>query len=535
MHEEFRIMGPPGTGKTTYLARQIEHAAEKNGPENIIVASYTKAAATELNRRELPIPRENIGTIHALCYRNLRGYEIAEINAQSFNEQHPQYSISIAGTSSNMDEMAVDAVFQTEGDKYLNEYNLFRAKCLNLSAMHKDTIKWVKKWESWKLNNKFIDFTDMISITLCMDEPMAGNPRIGFFDECQDFSQLEMNLVRHWAKYQDRILLCGDDDQCIYTFTGATPDAFLDPTIPVANKRVLNQSWRLPRKIHEYSQKWIKQIKNREPKEFNPKAEEGQVCRIQSNYRSPEKAIELAARYTQDGKDVMLLASCGYLLNHVKTVLRKEGLPYHNPYRSTRGDWNPMGNFKKDKTNRISTRERIISFLGETTAQGYWDLQSLDRWSDLLKVKGVFKKGAKERIAAMLDNPYAVITDEAGFYAEIFEPFALEMAMKRDVAWFRESMLAAKRSASDYPLAVYGKCGLAALEEKPKITIGTIHSVKGGEASVVFLFPDISLAAYGEYEKSPDSVIRTFYVGMTRAKETLILCEPYSNISVKLN
>lgn len=44
------------TGKTTYLSKQIEHAAEKHGSENVVVASYTKAAATVLNRRQLPIP-----------------------------------------------------------------------------------------------------------------------------------------------------------------------------------------------------------------------------------------------------------------------------------------------------------------------------------------------------------------------------------------------------------------------------------------------------------------------------------------------
>ena len=174
MHNEFRVMGPPGTGKTTYLAKQIEHAAEKHGSENVVVASYTKAAATELNRRQLPIPRENIGTLHALCYRGLKQYEIAEVKAKEFNELHPQDAISVTG-SSQMDEMAADAVFQTDGDKHLNEYNLWRAKCLDLGTLPPRTIAWLKKWESWKLNNHYIDFTDMISITLSMHEPMAGN------------------------------------------------------------------------------------------------------------------------------------------------------------------------------------------------------------------------------------------------------------------------------------------------------------------------------------------------------------------------
>jgi len=699
---EFRILGPPGTGKTTFLSRQIEKYADQYGPENIVVASYTKAAAAELNRRELPIPHENIGTLHALCYRGLKKYEIAETKAKEFNERYPSDAISVA--SGNMDEMAVDAVYHSDGDKCLSEYNLWRAKCLDLNTMHKSTIHWMKKWESWKMESGYIDFTDMITITLSMDEPMAGNPRIGIFDECfpenvkitmsdgkqysignivnnkingtvlsyneqtqcveekkivgwhkvplnnrpilsfaglqatddhpiftkngyrslrtiidsnkmellylnyenlqrqqaikssgkvdysgvaswrwfvsqendgslsatveetpvnnpefvycidvednhnffannilvhncQDFNQQQMKLIRHWAKYQDIVMLSGDDDQVLYDFCGASPDAFLDPNIPITNKRVLKQSWRLPKKIHEYSQTWIKNIKNREPKEFLPREEEGEVRHIKSTYRAPEGAIELAARYAQDGKTVMFLTSCGHFLNPIKEKLRAAGLSYWNPYRLTRGDWNPMGNFKKQSANRVSTRERIISFLSDAsrTPLGYWTLESLNRWAELLKVQGVFKRGAKDRISALLSSTIPVIGDEKAFYGEIFEPFALQMAMERNVAWFRESLLGTKKHAADYPLSIYQRNGLVALEEKPKIIVGTIHSVKGGEASVTILFPDISLAAAEEYQRNPDPVIRTFYVGMTRAKETLIVCQPCSDMSVKLN
>jgi superfamily I DNA/RNA helicase len=144
MSNEHQILGPPGTGKTTYLARQIERAAEKHGPENIVVASYTKAAASVLNRRNLPIPKENIGTLHALCYRGLKNYEIAEVNAATFNEQNEGDAISLS--SNVIDEMAVDASYATEGDKHLNTYNLYRAKCMSWKTMPTETINWVRKW-----------------------------------------------------------------------------------------------------------------------------------------------------------------------------------------------------------------------------------------------------------------------------------------------------------------------------------------------------------------------------------------------------
>jgi DNA helicase II / ATP-dependent DNA helicase PcrA len=529
---EYRVAGPPGTGKTTYLARQIEAAANKHGAENIIVASYTKAAATELNRRELPIPRENIGTLHALCYRYLKDYAIAEVNAESFNEEHPQDAIS--GGRSNMDEMLVDAVYETDGDGHLATYNLWRSKCLPLETMPKNTIAWVKKWESWKHGNQMIDFTDMISITLSMGNPFPGDPTVGIYDEVQDFDALQMRLLRHWSQFQNHIILAGDADQTLYSFAGASPEAFLNPPLLPQFKRVLRQSWRLPKKVHELSQRWIKKIKNREPQDFLPREEEGHTAMLRGAYNAPDEIVDLAGRLASDGKSVMILASSGYLLNQTKVKLKEAGLPYWNPYRPARGDWNPMGSFKRMAAGRISTRERILSFLNNV-AGDYWRVEDLARWIELIKIRGVLKKGAKDRITWLLEDREGFLGgNEAEFYAEIFEEFALERAMRRDVAWLQSALLSTKRNAATYPLTVYKKHGRQALEDKPRITIGTVHSVKGGEAAAVILYPDLSRAAMMEYQKDPDSVIRTFYVGMTRARESLYICRNGSNMAVNL-
>ena len=58
------------------------------------------------------------------------------------------------------------------------------------------------------------------------------------------------------------------------------------------------------------------------------------------------------------------------------------------------------------------------------------------------------------------------------------------------------------------------------------------NSVKGGEADVVYVFPDISRAGMGEWVGGPEqkaSVYRLFYVAMTRARDTLVFAQPVRN------
>ena len=61
------------------------------------------------------------------------------------------------------------------------------------------------------------------------------------------------------------------------------------------------------------------------------------------------------------------------------------------------------------------------------------------------------------------------------------------------------------------------------------------NSVKGSECDVVYLFPDLSRPGMEEWTGSPEQragVQRLFYVGMTRARETLITCAPATPMAV---
>ena len=58
------------------------------------------------------------------------------------------------------------------------------------------------------------------------------------------------------------------------------------------------------------------------------------------------------------------------------------------------------------------------------------------------------------------------------------------------------------------------------LNSKPRITLSTIHGVKGGEQDNVVLLTDLSRNTQRNYEQNPDDENRLFYVGATRTKKS---------------
>src|SRR5688572_30492161 len=84
--KEYRVIGPPGTGKTSWLTTQVAHAAEKYGANKIIVCSLTRAAAAVVAGRNETIPPDNIGTLHSMAYRAVGAADIAETKSDGFNE-----------------------------------------------------------------------------------------------------------------------------------------------------------------------------------------------------------------------------------------------------------------------------------------------------------------------------------------------------------------------------------------------------------------------------------------------------------------
>jgi DNA helicase II / ATP-dependent DNA helicase PcrA len=497
---------------------------DKRGPDAVFVTSFTRAAAAELVGRDLPIERDHIGTLHSFCFRALGQPTIAETKIAEWNESHP--TMLMSGEVKNKDEAITETVYNTDADRDFALYQIYRARMIPLDSIPIQQVHDLAvEWEQWKDASHYTDFTDMIERCLEGIERAPGDPEVMFVDEVQDSPLLQLTLLRKWATHTDMMIMSGDDDQALYQWAGALPDAFLKPDLPADRKRVLRQSYRVPRAVHAVSQEWISQLGDRrEPKEYRPRDADGLVRTLPVRFPYPEPLVEDVEKQVKDGRTVMILSSCGYMLDPLKKALREVALPYHNPLRRSRGDWNPLHPGKGR-----SASERLLAFLRpQDTVWGddwrLWTADDLRLWIGGVRAEGNTVKGAKTKLEGdVTTEPMSMERLE-----RYLTPDTINAALSGDLRWFRSILLPTAERSMDFALRVLEHRGAAALREEPKVTIGTIHSVKGGESQVVYVYPDLSMAGMREWvggdQDGRDAIVRQFYVGMTRAKEELVLC-----------
>jgi superfamily I DNA/RNA helicase len=396
-----------------------------------------------------------------------------------------------------------------------------------------------RKWVQYKHERRLLDFCDLIDTCLAEVAIAPGNPSVIFADEAQDLNIMQLRLIRKWGQRASYSVLAFDDDQTMFSFIGATPEAILDADIPDDHKIILRQSYRVPRTVHRLTSDLIHRVSRRQEKIHFPRPATGAVYRLSGTYKSPEYCvISSAIRHLERGNTIMFLTSCSYMLRPIIQVLRKYAIPFHNPYRKANGFWNPL------RLGPRSMSRRILSLLvahpryGE--GQRQWTQRDVALWAECLRDQGVLRPGAQALLRSADENE-AVTVEQL---AQVLEPGALASLLaafdsdwRALLHWWRTLMAPDYYNRIQFPASVVARRGPQALVEDPQVVVGTIHSVKGGQADVVYLFPDLSRAAEASYQVAGplrDSVIRVFYVGATRARETLYVCQPTTAMAVSI-
>jgi len=326
---------------------------------------------------------------------------------------------------------------------------------------------------------------------------------------------LQWRVIRRWGAEAKTFVVVGDDDQSLYSFTGARPDDFLI-SLPAKQQRTLDHSYRLPRAVHATAERWIHKLDGRrEPKTYSARDADGLVT--ERPELSMSNVAELARELANETRPTMCLAACGYMLKPLLAELKAQGVPFCNRFKPDRGDWNPV----------TVTGSRLLAFLRVARRLREDVIAPASDWWPWIEMMKDLQRGARKGFKLKLDSSAPITESDLHRWLTAGVVAALETD---DLVWLSQHTTARFTKAVEYPLTVLAARGEDALTGDIKLTVGTMHSVKGGEADVVYLFPDLSHASVRDIhtrgQDARDAIARQVYVGMTRAREELHLCGP---------
>ena len=244
VHGPLCILAGAGTGKTRVITRRVAFAlaTEAIRPSDVLVVTFTDKAATEMRDRLAAAGRRGVSafTFHAAALRQLRHF---------WPRIHDR---ELPGVLSSKASLLVPLVRQLPGGyRYLAVRDLAAeiewAKARRIRpADYADGVvaqghdgplppdlmaRFYRDYERARDRAGLIDFEDMLALTVELiesDDTVAAEVRARYrwfsVDEYQDTNPLQQALLDAWLGGRDDLAVVGDEDQTIYTFTGATSE-----------------------------------------------------------------------------------------------------------------------------------------------------------------------------------------------------------------------------------------------------------------------------------------------------------------------
>ena len=488
------ILGPPGTGKTHNLLNLVEKELS-NGtpPDRIGFFAFTKKAANEAkNRAKIKFKLEDkqlpfFRTLHSLAFLQL-GLTTSEVMSRdNYKEFSDSYGMDLGSVTDGIDAGGVI----TTDNRFINEVNLSRMKGLDLQDHYNISnldVSWhallraQRSFEEYKRKREVLDFTDMLELFL----QVSNIPQLDavFIDEAQDLSWLQWTVAAHAWSRSKKIYISGDDDQAIFRWAGADVEHFI--RMQADNVIVLNQSYRCPRLVHKMADKIIRRVANRRPKEWKGRDYMGQI-----RYHAFPEGIDL-----RNG-EWLVMARTNYLLDEIERQVKTEGLLYkrNNRLPISQKLLDAVESWKKlngEKEIDLSSVRSIYSYMSTKIGieHGHKQLKTADD-----SIKYTMESLVMHHGLLVAGRPWDIAFDKVG---------------NRDKEYLRAIE---QRNGSNFNI-------------DPKINLSTIHAAKGGEAQNVVLLTDLTRKTQESLEQNPDDESRVFYVGVTRAKESLHIVQP---------
>ena len=465
----YKVVGPPGTGKTRRLLNEVHKYVQKGtSHDRIGYFAFTRKAAGEARDRflakNLDLTKKDIKyfqTLHSLAFNNLGLKEENVMQEGNYLAIGETSGIQIKYASYETNNF--NGIFSSNSE-YLSLINLARVRQITAEQQfnRNEHLSWIsknkligieKEINNYKNAHNLIDFTDMIQQFL--DKGTVPQFKVIFVDEAQDLSLIHWAMIDKIEKETEcDVWIAGDDDQAIFGWAGADVDSFINWQ---AREILLDKSERVPQLIQRKALDVISRIYlNRLPKDYLPKNELGVI----------EERFNINGIDMTTG-DWLILARTNSLLKTIPAYLKRKGFFFQTH----------QGNS-----------------MGKTLYEDILNWKKIQKGESIPEVH-------HQRI---LEN---IKSKTINFQGDWYEEFNNVSMSKRD---YMRAML---DNGED-------------LLMEPRIKVSTIHGAKGGEAHNVILYLNQTANTIKGTKKSQekqDEEFRVWYVGITRTIENLFL------------
>ena len=476
-----KILGPPGTGKTTRLINYVKTFVKLGTPiDKIGYFAFTKKAADEAVDRMLDaypnLQKKNLKhfrTLHSLAFTRLGLKKSEVMQDEHYEDIGRQLGIEVTVYSNGQEKTG----FVDSDSEYFNIINAARIKNITIEDeyntdmysedINKHMLQILKdEVDNYKKSYKLVDFTDMIEKFNVAE--LCPKYDVIFVDEAQDLSPIQWKMYDILKKNSKHVILAGDDDQAIYGWAGADVQRFQNEP---AKDIVLPQSYRVPQEVQKIADKILSLIPDdrRIKKTWAPRPETGTINHVTS--------IEDAPLHNDDW---LILGRTNNVLRKLKPVLKDMAI-----YFEIKG--------------RKSYKTRLYTAVKNYTRWTNGDKLSMSECKDLFEFLELDKELKEERMYGLEEFGYS-ITDQ---WYEVFK------SDPEENLYIREMLRNEQK-----------------LSEPAKVKLSTIHAAKGGEATNVLIILDNTKKireALGRSEDKRDEENRVWYVGITRTKQNLFI------------
>ena len=567
------VLAGPGSGKTLVITRRVEYLIKKYGvrPEQILVITFTKAAAKEMRERFAKITKDDrfpvtFGTFHGIYYGILKwAYRMNASNIFSEEEKMMLLREVIAGMELEIEDEKefLQGIASEIGQIKNNRLSLEEYESSNCSDQMFRQI--YEEYERRRKLLKKIDFDDML--VLCY-ELFQKRPDILqmwqkkfqyiLIDEFQDINQVQYDVIRMLALPENNLFIVGDDDQSIYRFRGARPEIMLgfSKDYPNAKSIILDVNYRSTKAVVSAARRVIERNKNRYQKEIITVNEQGDNVHIQEVRHPVEESHyvrEQIAKAVAAGTEPSQIAVL-YRTNTEPRALVETFMEYHIPFQMKehlpnlyehfigrdfqsymrmalggrdRGDFLMIMNRPNRYIGRDGVDRGEISFenLRKYYMEKDWMVDRIDQLEVDLKV-----------IRRM--TPYAAIQyiRKSVGYDLFLNEYAIKRKMKLEdlQELIREMEERAKEFKTieewfDHIEKYTEELRMQAVtrtENRNAVSLMTFHAAKGLEYDTVFIIganEDVTPYKKAELPEEMEEERRMFYVAMTRAKKHLTI------------